>query len=168
VSNGSGSRLPDRKGSDATMYTMAPDPQGGLWCTACPAALDPASLRGGLWALTCPTVLYGPRASSIKKSLAGLPMHLGSHVSNAHVHGSKAPDVWAIMGLQDMQAGTAINVYKMHRQAAIVWLQCSAGPVDHSSGIATVPGDPTARHHAADRVRRGRMMRKGMHHAVEL
>jgi hypothetical protein len=53
-------------------------------------------------ATTCPVVSCGPRALNIKKSLAGLPVQLDSYISNAHVHVSKAPDVRAIMGLQDM------------------------------------------------------------------
>jgi hypothetical protein len=44
----------------------------------------------------------GQRASNIKKSLVGLPLPLGTHIPNAHVHASKAPDIRAIMGLQDV------------------------------------------------------------------
>jgi hypothetical protein len=75
-----------------------------------------------------------PHASSIKKSLAGLPVQLGSRVSKAHAHVFKAPDARAIMGLQDVQVGGVFNAYKMCRQAAIVRLQCSTDPVDHSQG----------------------------------
>jgi hypothetical protein len=44
ISSGSGSRLPDKKGSSAATCTVATDPLGGLRCTTCPAALDRASL----------------------------------------------------------------------------------------------------------------------------
>jgi hypothetical protein len=46
-------------------------------------------------------------------------------------------------------------------------LQCSAGPVDHSSGTATVSGDPTARRHTVGRARRGGTTIQGVHHAVK-
>jgi hypothetical protein len=42
--SGSGSCFLDKKGSVAATCTMALDPLGGLWCTTCPAALNPASL----------------------------------------------------------------------------------------------------------------------------
>jgi hypothetical protein len=66
-------------------------------------------------------------------------VQLGSYVPNARTHVSKAPDVRAIMGLQDVRVGNTVNACKMCRQAAIV------------------PGDPTAWRHAANRVQRGRM-----------
>jgi hypothetical protein len=83
MSSGFGSYLPDKKGSGATTCTVALDPLGRLRCTACPMALDPASLQGGLRATTRPTVPCGPRASNIKKRLVCLPVQLGSHVPNA-------------------------------------------------------------------------------------
>jgi hypothetical protein len=83
VSSSSRSHLPDRKGSDAAMCTMTPDPLGGLRCTMCPVAPDLASLQGGLRATTCPAVLCGLQASSIKKSLAGLPLQPVSQVPSA-------------------------------------------------------------------------------------
>jgi hypothetical protein len=61
---------------------------------------------------TCPTVPYGLGASNIKESLAGLPVRLDPHVPNARAHVSKAPDVRAIMGLQDVQLGSIVNVCK--------------------------------------------------------
>jgi hypothetical protein len=61
-------------GSDAAMYAVAPDLLRGLWCAACPTALDPASLRGALQAVTRPTVLCGPWATCKNKSQAGLPV----------------------------------------------------------------------------------------------
>jgi hypothetical protein len=120
VSSGSGPRLPDRKGFDAATCIVAPDPLGGLRCTACPTDPNPASLLGGLRVATHPTVPCGPHASDIKKSLAGHLVQLGSHVPNARVHVSKAPDVRVIMGLQDVRAGSAVNAYKMCRQTTTV------------------------------------------------
>jgi hypothetical protein len=58
----------------------------------------------------------------MKKSLAGLPVQQGSPIPNACVHISKVPDVMAIMGLQDVRAGTVVNACTMYRQAATVWL----------------------------------------------
>jgi hypothetical protein len=84
VSSGSRFRLPDRKGFDAAMCIVAPNMLRGLWCTMYPMVSDPNSLRGGLRAATHPMVPCGPRASNIKKSLASLPVQLGSHVPNAH------------------------------------------------------------------------------------
>jgi hypothetical protein len=63
--------------------------------------------REGSSAATHPVVSYGLRASNIKKSLAGLPVQLGSHVPIAHTHVSKAPNVRASMGLQGVRAGVA-------------------------------------------------------------
>jgi hypothetical protein len=116
VSSGSGTHLPDRKGSGATMCIVAPDPLGGLWCAACPAASDLASLSGGLRATTCHAVPCGPRASNIKKSLTSLPVQLGSHVPNARTHICKTPDANVIMGLQDVWTSSAFNAYKTCRQ----------------------------------------------------
>jgi hypothetical protein len=123
----------------------------------CPAASNPASLQGGLWAATHPVVPCGPQASNIKKILAGLPVQIGSYVPNSRVHVSMAPDVRAIMSLQDVWAGSTVNARKTCGQVATVRHQCSVGPVDHSSSTAIVPDDPTAWHHVADRVWRGRM-----------
>jgi hypothetical protein len=74
VFSGAGSHLPVREGSNADTYVVASDPLGGPWCATCQTAPDPASLQGGLRAVTLPTVLCEPLASSIKKSLAGLPV----------------------------------------------------------------------------------------------
>jgi hypothetical protein len=52
---------------------------------------------------------YGPRVSSIKKSLAGLYVQLGTHVPNTRAHVSKAPHVRAIMRLQDVHADNVVN-----------------------------------------------------------
>jgi hypothetical protein len=41
----------------------------------------------------------GPQDISIKKSLAGMPVQLGSHVPNARAYISKTPDVRTIMGM---------------------------------------------------------------------
>jgi hypothetical protein len=115
---------------------VVPDPLGGLQCTACPAALDPASLQGGLLATTCHVVPYGPRASNIKKRLVGLPVQLGSHVPIAHVHVSKASDVGAIMGLQDVRTCIVFHGCKTCGHVATVRLQCSTGPAGHMQGTA--------------------------------
>jgi hypothetical protein len=135
----------------------------------------------GSSAATRPAVPYEPRASSIKKNLASLTVQLGSHVSKAHAHVAKTPDISAIMDLQDMragsafnaldlqdmQAGSAFNAYKKCGQAAIVWLQCSTAPIDHSPSTATVSGDPTAWCHIADRERHGRTTRQDAPHAIK-
>jgi hypothetical protein len=44
-------------------------------------------------------VSCGPWDISIKKSLAGIPVQLGSHVPNAHAYISKTPDIRTIMGM---------------------------------------------------------------------
>jgi hypothetical protein len=67
-----------------------------------------------------PAAPYGPLASSIKKSLAVLPVRLGTHVPNARTHISKAPDFRAIMGLQDVRTGSVVNACKACRQVATV------------------------------------------------
>jgi hypothetical protein len=102
------------------MCVVAPDPLGGLQCTAHPAVPDPTSLQGGLLAATHPVVPYGLQVSNIKEILADLPVQLGSHVPKKCAHVSKAPDVRAIMGLQDMRADITFNAYKICRQVAIV------------------------------------------------
>jgi hypothetical protein len=112
-------------------------------------------------------VLCGPWASSIQKSLAGLPVQLGQHVPNARAHISKALDIKAIMGLQNVRACSAVNAYKTCKQMAIVQLQCSVSTVDHTPGTATVSRASTPRCHTADRVRRGRTTRKGIPHTTE-
>jgi hypothetical protein len=101
-------------------------------------------LLGGLRAATHPAVPYGPGATDIKKSLVGLPVNLGPHVPNARAHVSKTPNVRVIISLQDVRAGSAVNACKTCGQVAIVWLQCSAGPVNHSPSTAIVPSDPAA------------------------
>jgi hypothetical protein len=78
----------------------------------------PAEVSSGI--ATCPTTPCGPQASSIKKSLAVLPVKLGTHVPNACAHISKASDIRAIMRLQDVRAGSAVNACMVCRQVAIV------------------------------------------------
>jgi hypothetical protein len=75
----------------------------------------PTYREGSGAATTCPVVSCGPRALNIKKSLAGLPVQLDLYVSSAHVHVSKAPDVRAIMGMQDMWTG-GYSVATVQRQ----------------------------------------------------
>jgi hypothetical protein len=110
VSYGSEPRLPIEVGSSAA---------------TCPIAPDLASrLR---WASTLPRVprVYAPRASSIKKNLANLPMQLGTHILNTRAHVSKAPHIRAIMRLQYVQSGNVINTYKACGQTSTVRLQYS-------------------------------------------
>jgi hypothetical protein len=97
---------------------MALNQLGGLQCTVCLTAPDPTSLRGRLEATTRPAIFYGPWALSIKKSLAGLSVQLGSHVPNAHTHISKVSNIRVIMGLQDVWAGSVINDCKTCGHAA--------------------------------------------------
>jgi hypothetical protein len=56
----------------------------------------PPYREGSGAATACPAVSSGPRVSSVKKSLAGLPVQLATHVPDA-------PDVRVIMGLQDVR-----------------------------------------------------------------
>jgi hypothetical protein len=97
-------------------------PTGRRQTSTYPTAPDPATLLGGLWAVTCPMVLCGPRASSIKKNLAGLPVQQGSPAPNVRVHVLKVPDIKAIMSMQDMWAGTTVNACKTCRHTATVRL----------------------------------------------
>jgi hypothetical protein len=120
VSSGSGTRLPNRKGSGTATCTVAPDVLGGLRYAACPARPDPASLLGGLQAVMRPAVPCGPRATNIKKALAGLSMWQRPPVPNARAHIFKTPDVRAIMSLQDIRAGSAVHAYKTCGYAATV------------------------------------------------
>jgi hypothetical protein len=57
------------------------------------------------------------------------------------------PDVRAIVSQQDVGQ----TAQSMPIRCADVRLQCSASPIDHSPGSATVPGGPTAWCHATDR-----------------
>jgi hypothetical protein len=94
----------------------------------CPVVPDAVSLLGGLRAAMRPTVPCRMRASSIKKSLADLAVQLGPHVPNACAHISKAPDVRAIMGLQDVWVGSTVNTCKACGHAATVHHQ-HCGPL---------------------------------------
>jgi hypothetical protein len=107
----------------------------------------PAEVGSG--STTCP---YGPRVSSIKKSLADLPVQLGTHVPNARAHVSKMPGVRVIMGLQDVRTDSVVNACKACGHTATVRLHCNVGTMDHSPGTATVLSDSTARRHNVDRV----------------
>jgi hypothetical protein len=122
MSSDSGSRLPNRKSSDAVTCTVASDPtslQGramvhhvsyssrsylpsgeGSGALRVPRLriLPPYQEDSGV-ATACHTVSCGLRDQSIKKSLAGLFVQLGLHVPNAHAHVFKAPEVNVIMGL---------------------------------------------------------------------
>jgi hypothetical protein len=114
------------------------------------------STGAGSIATTCPTAPYGPQVSSIKKSLADVPVHLGMHIPNTRTHVSKAPHVRAIIRLQDVRACSVVNTYIACRQTSIVRLQCDVNTMDHSSGTATVPSDSIAQRNTADRVRHGK------------
>jgi hypothetical protein len=73
-------------------------------------------------ATTCTVGPYESRASSIKKSLAGLPVQLGTHVPNKRVNVSKASHVRVIMRLQDVHAGSIVNTCKAYRHASTMRL----------------------------------------------
>jgi hypothetical protein len=62
----------------------------------------------------------------------------------------------AIMGLQDVRAGSTANTCKACRQSGTVRLQCSASNMHYLSGTATVSSDLIARRHTADRVQHAR------------
>jgi hypothetical protein len=47
-------------------------------------------------------------------------VQLGPHVPNARAHVSKVLDIRAIMGLQDVQAGSTVNACKKCRHAVTV------------------------------------------------
>jgi hypothetical protein len=87
---------------------------------------------------------YGPRASSIKESLADLPMQLGMHVPNAHVLVSMVPHIMTIMRLQDVHVCSVVNNCKACGQTSTVRLQYDASTIDHSPSTATVPSDSIA------------------------
>jgi hypothetical protein len=122
VSYDSGPRLQAEVDTDAITCPMAPDitsrlgwtpvlprviwlwisplGRGGLWCCHVSYGSGPhLPAEMGYGAATCPVGPYEPRASSIKKSLTCLPVQLGTHVPNAHMHVSKAPHVKTIMRL---------------------------------------------------------------------
>jgi hypothetical protein len=86
----------------------------------------PPYREGSGAATTCLAVSSGLWASSIKKSLVDLPVQLGSHVSNTRTLVSMVPDVRAVMGLQDVRAGSAVNACKTCGHAATVWLNSAA------------------------------------------
>jgi hypothetical protein len=94
-------------------------------------------------------------------------MRLGSRVSKVRTHVSNAPDVGAIMNLQDVHAVYAFNACKTYGHVATVWLQCSVDPVDHLHDTATVSDTSTAWHHAVDRVRPGKTTRQDVPHVIE-
>jgi hypothetical protein len=149
VSHGFGSYLPALESSGGAAYPTAP---------------DPASLLGRAPTLPCVLQLCGPHTSRIKKVLDGLPMRLDSRVSMACLQVSKACDIRAIMGLQDVRAGSAVNACKACRQVATMRIQCSASTMDHTPGTAIVPSDLTSRCHTADRVQRGRQQDHARRH----
>jgi hypothetical protein len=50
-------------------------------------------------------------------------VQLDTHIPNACAHVSKAPDIRTIMSLQDVRAGSTVNVCKACRHAATVQYQ---------------------------------------------
>jgi hypothetical protein len=65
--------------------------------------------------VTCLVAPYGPWALSIKKSLAFLPVQLGTYALTARAHASMVPNIRVIMDLQDMRVGSVVNAYKAYR-----------------------------------------------------
>jgi hypothetical protein len=80
----------------------------------------PLCWEGSGAATASPLAPCGPRASSMKKNLTGLPMQLVSYVPEAHTHVSKTLDISAIMGLQDVCAGITHLILARHVNR---WLQ---------------------------------------------
>jgi hypothetical protein len=145
VSSGFGSHLPDRKGSDAVMCTVASDPaslqrRAPVHHVSCSSEsylltgensglphvlrlrILPPYREGSGAAIACPAVPCGPCALNIKKSLASLSVRLGPRVPNSRTHVCKASDVMTIMGLQDVRADSAVNACKTCEHAITV--QC--------------------------------------------
>jgi hypothetical protein len=138
VSRGSESCLPAHKGSGVATCPTAPDPASllerasvlphvpRLWilppylggfrrCHVSHSTEPRLPAREGSDAATCPAAPCGPRASSIKKSLAVLPVQLGTHVPNARVQVFKPPDIRTIMDLQDVRPDNTVNACKACR-----------------------------------------------------
>jgi hypothetical protein len=70
-----------------------PSGRGGIWrCQLSYGSRPYLSVEVGFGAATYPMAPCGPWASSIKKSLAVLPIQLGTHVPNASAQISTAPD----------------------------------------------------------------------------
>jgi hypothetical protein len=169
MSYGSGPRLSTEVGSGTATCPMATDLASWLrWAPTLPHVLWLRILplgRGGLRrcqvsygsrphlpievgssAATYPVAPYGTWASSIKKSLAVLPVQLGTHVSNTRAQVSKAPDT----ACNTCGQACAVNACKACRQAAIVRLQYNTSNMDHSPSIAIVPSDSTTLRHTTD------------------
>jgi hypothetical protein len=85
-------------------------------------------------------------------------VQVGTHVPNARAHVFKMPNIRAIMGQQNVRAGSAVNDCKTCRQAGTMRLQCIASTITmgHSTGTVAVPSDSTAWCHPVDRVQRVR------------
>jgi hypothetical protein len=81
---------------------ISPPTEVGTDTATCPMALELTfRLRCAPALPRVPRVPMGHELQNIKKSLAGLPVQLGTHVSNARAHVSKAPQIRAITRLQD-------------------------------------------------------------------
>jgi hypothetical protein len=78
-----------------------------------------------------------------------MPVQLDTHVPNERAHVSKVLDARAIMGLQDVRAGSAVNACKACGHIAIVRLQCQVTR-QHGTTLLTecsVAVDKTMRDH---------------------
>jgi hypothetical protein len=142
VSYSSGSCLPAEVGSGAatcsaalepaSLVKRAPAPPCVPWvrtywegssaqCVMCLRILPPCGEGFGPPRILRPPC--GSRASSTKKSPAGLLVRQGSPIPNARAHIFMVLDVRAIMGLQDVRAGIAASACKTCRHAATVQRQ---------------------------------------------
>jgi hypothetical protein len=109
---------------------------GGLWSIVCAVALDPLGVLCVLWlrippscregsgaATSCLTVSCGPWASSIKKSVAGLPVQLASHMFPMHARMSPKR---LTSGLSWACKTCVRAPHSMPVKCADMWLQCNA------------------------------------------
>jgi hypothetical protein len=97
------------------LRTLPPD-RGGLRCYHMSYVFGPRlPAEVGSDVVMYPAVPCGPWASSIKKSLAVLPVQLGTHVSNARAQVSKAPARQRSQCLQGVQTGS-YSATTIHRQ----------------------------------------------------
>jgi hypothetical protein len=109
-------------------WLWTPPPcSGGLQDYHLPHGSEPhLPTREGSGAATCPVALSWPRASGIKKGLAGLGMQLGSRVPKACSRITKAPSPdkhYKTCG----QVAPLSPFRRANRQT-----QCNAGPIDHA------------------------------------
>jgi hypothetical protein len=102
--------------------SVAPDPAFLLGrALTLPCVLQLQTLppyQDGFGVATHPVVPCEPRASSIKKSLAGLPMQLLSCAPNARTHVSNVPDVEPSWAYKTCRQAASL----MHARCADRWL----------------------------------------------